>query len=116
MIVEMMNSMVRFTAAVSVYGLQQMQFMMTSPGQVLKSVDHMREAMDSASQALTSNVDDQQNALMHSITNTSSDLMSRTLDMIDISMFDPRRYVDVATDVARKTSDAVLGTGGGKAA
>jgi len=111
---ELMNSMVRFSAALTAFGIKQLQNAITAPSESLKGVEHMREAMDSATRALTNQIADREKTAMNSAVAVGSDLVARTVGAIDGTALDPRRVMETTTDIVQKAAETLTGRRGKK--
>ena len=100
---ELMISMVRFSAALTAFGLQQVQNALAGPRESLKSVDQLQEAMDSATQALASRIDEREKTAMNSVVSMGSDLVARTVGA-----------VETTGEIVQKTAKTLTGKGGKK--
>lgn len=107
---ELLNSMVRLSAAVTVYGMQEVQ---SAVGAVdpQESVDKLRDMIDSMAAAVSSKIDEKRRPTLESISNLGRDVVDRTVgrtmdtlsDKLNVPSMSPR-------DLAQSTSDAVKST------
>jgi hypothetical protein len=94
---ELMRSMVRFSAALTAFGLQQLQNAFSNPRQSLKSVDQLQEAMDSVTQSLTSRIDESEKTAMNSMVSIGSDLVAKTVGAVETSAEMVKKGADTLT-------------------
>lgn len=110
-------SMMRFSTAMTLFGLEQVQGAVTSVGtgdDLTASMERMRKAMDAFSEAVMGQVDDSKRETLETVTRVSEDTMRRAFAGVASSMVDPREMVRMTTDMVKKTSDSVvqwMGTG-----
>ncbi len=104
---DVINSMVRFSAAVTLFSLQQVQNAVSAAVDAQNGLDKVREVFDSATNALTAHIDESQKTTLNSVTSLSSDLVSRTWDTFKMSALDPRQVLQTTGDIVRKTSDSI---------
>jgi hypothetical protein len=104
---DVINSMVRFSGAVTLFSLQQFQNAISAVADSENGLEKVRKALDSASKALTSHIDESQKTALNSITNLSSDLVSRTFDTFKVSALDPRQVLETTGDIVRRTSETI---------
>jgi chemotaxis regulatin CheY-phosphate phosphatase CheZ len=101
-------SMVRFTTAVTLYGLEQIQTVsyLTQGGQDLfKVLDKFEIALDSLTEALVDNIDESKRDTLKSVANIAEEAVNRSFDSVD--MIDPRRVLRMADKLWQKSSDAM---------
>lgn len=102
---ELLNSMVRFSAALATFALRQAQNMIAGPSVPLKSVEHMCDAMDSATKALADRIDERHKDAMDSVVMLGSAMVSTTTRAVHASPLTPRRIADATADTMKATSD-----------
>jgi len=103
---ELINSVARFSAAMTLYGAQQLQntvgAAVDSPG----FVDKFRESLDHVTHAVSKELDTTNKPTLDSLTNLSHDVVKRSFDLLQTPPFDPREVIQTASDLMRKTVDA----------
>jgi hypothetical protein len=107
MVQELVNSMIRFSAAMTVFGQQQIQNAMSSAMSTESGINAMREALDSATQVLTAQIDEKQRSTMKSVSDLGTDLVSRTFDTMQMSRLDPRQIVETTGNMVKQVSDTI---------
>jgi hypothetical protein len=107
MVQELVNSMIRFSAAMTVFGQQQIQNAMSSAMSTESGINAMREALDSATQVLTAQIDDKQRSTRKSVSDLGTDLVSRTFDTMQMSRLDPRQIVETTGNMVKQVSDTI---------
>jgi len=109
MVQDLMNSMIRFSAAITVFGQQQLQNAVSTAMNTESGINAMREALDSATQVLTAQIDDKQKSTVKSVSDLGTDLVSRTFDTMQMSRLDPRNIVEATGSMVRQVSDTIEG-------
>jgi hypothetical protein len=109
---ELLNSMVRLSAAVTVYGMQEVQGAVGSvdPEQ---SLDKLRDMIDSLTAAVASKIDDQRRPTLDSFSTLGKDVVDRTVgrtvdtltDKLNVRSMSPRDLVKSTNDAVKSTSD-----------
>jgi len=104
---ELMNAMVRFSAAAAVFGLQQMRNAISDPKSSIKSIEQMRNAMESATTVLANQIDEDGKTAMDGIVIAGTDLVAKTAQALEGSPFDLKRVVEMTDHFAKKTKDTL---------
>ncbi|MEQ1884812.1 MAG: hypothetical protein ABL967_07105 [Bryobacteraceae bacterium] len=99
--------MIRFSAALTVFGQQQVQNAMSNALSTESGMNAMREALDSATQVLTAQIDEKQRSTMKSVSDLGTDLVSRTFDTMQMSRLDPRQLVESTGAMVKQVSDTI---------
>jgi hypothetical protein len=100
-------SMMRFSAALTLYGLEQAQSTMNvvEGGEDLsKSVKKLEQTLNSMTDALITRMDSKKKDTLKSVTKVSEDVVNRTWD--SMNLMDPREVLRATNDLIQKTSDA----------
>lgn len=103
-------SMMRFSTAVTLFGIEQLQSAMNSMtgGEDLnKTVDRLTQAMNAVTNAMAKELDEQKRQTLGSITSASEEAVNRTFQGMNLGMLDPREVLRTSTDLMKKTSDSV---------
>src|SRR5580698_10067325 len=76
---ELLNSMIRLSAAMTVFGMQQLQ---NSVGSVdtKDSVDKLREVIDAMADTLSAKIDKSRRPTLERLSNLPQDFLARSLD------------------------------------
>ena len=104
-------SMMRFSTAVTLFGLEQLQGAVTSVGSgedLTAPVNRFQKAMDTFSEAVMKQVDDGKKETFETVTRVSEDTLRRTISGMNPAMVDPREMVRVTTDMMKKTSESFV--------
>ncbi len=100
-------SMMRFSAAVTLFGMEQLQSsfnVVEGEEDLSKAMDRFEEALDSMTDALVKKIDDKKKDTLKSVTRMSEDVVGRTMDGMNV--MDPREVLRATNDLLKKTTDA----------
>jgi hypothetical protein len=101
-------SMIRFSTALSLYGLEQLQTAMdlSSSGQdMFKLVDRFESTLDSMSDALSDRMDEGKQSTLRSVTSMAEDVCHRSVETINA--LDPREILSVTSSLVQKSTGVV---------
>ena len=104
---ELISSVARFSAAITLFGIQEMQ---NAVGAAMDSPEYFsrfRRSLDSISDAIASELDSKVKPTLESVTNLSSEMVGRTVEVLKTPALDPRQMLQTASDMIRKTADSV---------
>ncbi|MFZ0427938.1 MAG: hypothetical protein WAO20_07460 [Acidobacteriota bacterium] len=104
-------SMMRFSTAMTLFGIEQLQGAVSSVGSgedLTAPLSRLQQAMDTFSDAVMKQVDENKQETLETVTRVSQDTLHRTFSGMSPSMVDPREMVRVTTDMMKKTSDTVV--------
>lgn len=101
---EFINSIVRLSAAATMYGMQQMQ---TTVGgfDTKDSLDNLRAVIDGVTNTLTARLDENKRSTVESISHAGNEVVGRTWTALNVDALNPKEVADTATDFVRRTSD-----------
>lgn len=100
-------ALVRFSAAVTLYGMEQVQKTMNvvDGGEDLsKAMERLETTLNSLTDTLVGKIDTSKQDTLKSVSKMSEDVIGRTMD--GMSMMDPREVMKATSDLVQKTSDA----------
>jgi GTPase involved in cell partitioning and DNA repair len=103
----LMIAMMRFSAAVTLYGMEQVQKSMNvvdGGEDMSKAMDRLEKTLNSLTDTLVNKIDDSKKETLKSVTKMSEDVIGKTMD--GVSMMDPREVLKATNDLMQKTSDA----------
>lgn len=106
-----MVSMMRFSTAMTLFGIEQMQNAVASMGSgedLTASMEKMREAMDAFSDAVLGQVHESKRETAETVTRVSEDTVKSAWSGVSSSLADPREMMKATTDMFKKTSDSVV--------
>jgi hypothetical protein len=101
-------SMVRFTTALALYGLEQVQttaFLAQGGQDLFKVLDKFEIALNSLTEALIDKIDDSKRGTLRSVTNMTEDVVSKSFD--SVTVMDPRSVLRLTNEFWQKTSQAL---------
>ena len=110
-------SMMRFSTAMTLFGLEQVQGAVTSVGSgedMTAPLERMRQTMDAFSEAVMNHVDEGKRETLDTVTRVSEDTVRRAFSGVGASIADPREMMKTTADMVKRTSDSVMGWMGGK--
>ena len=104
---DLINSMVKFSAAMTLFGMQQIQNAVGAAVDTQSALGRFRDALDSVTNAITSQLDDSKKPTLSSMSNLGSDLVNRTWEGMNMNALDPRQVLESTGDLMRKTTDSL---------
>jgi len=104
---ELTSSMIRFTNAVTLFSMQQMQNALGSVTDSQAVINRFCGALDAISQTLSTQIDASKKTTLDSMTRTGSEMVDRTMDAMNVPALNPREIIDTTADVMRKTTDSM---------
>jgi hypothetical protein len=104
---ELTSSMIRFTNAVTLFSMQQMQNAIGAVTDSQAVINRFCNALDAISNTLSTQIDASKKSTLDSMTKTGSEMVDRTMDAMNVQALNPREIMDTTTDVMRKTSDSM---------
>src|SRR5262249_54870387 len=109
---ELIFSMMRFSGAITMFGLEQVQNAMLAPADTRTALLRVRESLDAMSGALASKLDDSKKTALDSMSRAQIDILDRTTSAVNL---DTVIYMDTATDLLAKTTESLAGVMNGSA-
>src|SRR5436190_20875582 len=104
---ELTSSMIRFTNAVTLFSMQQMQNALGAVTDSQAVINRFCGALDAISNTLSTQIDASKKSTLDSMTRTGSEMVDRTIDAMNVQALNPREILDTTADVIRKNSDSV---------
>ncbi|MBK9166274.1 MAG: hypothetical protein IPM24_02285 [Bryobacterales bacterium] len=104
---DLMASMMRFSAAMTLFGMQQMQNAVGAAADSQAALTKFREALDSVTNAVSSQMDDSKKATLDSMSKVQNDMVDRTFDAMNVQAFSPTEMMHTGTDLMRRTTDSL---------
>ena len=104
---ELTSSMIRFTNAVTLFSMQQMQNALGAVTDSQEVINRFCGALDAISNTLSTQIDATKKSTLDSMTKTGSEMVDRTMDAMNVQALDPREVMDTTADLLRKTSDSM---------
>lgn len=105
---ELLNSMVRLSAAVTVFGMQEVQVAIdaVNPNQPM---DKLRDLLDSMASAVSSKIDEPRLPTLESFSKLGTDVIDRTMDTLGARSLSPSDIVQSTSNAVKSTSDWLEG-------
>jgi hypothetical protein len=100
---QLVDSVVRFSTAMTLFGLQQVQNAVDLASDSQAARKKIENSLDRVTSALTEQLDESKRPAVASVAN----LVDKTRDAFDVPLFNVRKMVDNATDVIRETTDTM---------
>src|ERR1043166_2416983 len=100
---ELVDSMVRFSTALTLFGLQQITNTISLASDSEAAKKKIEENLDNVTQTLTQQLDSHRRPMVDSVSN----LVDKTREALDVPALNVRKIVDNATDVIRETTDTL---------
>lgn len=105
---DLINSMLRFSTAMTLFSFQQMQTAMGAAGaDTDAAVSKFAEALDKVTDVLTGQIEEAGKPMFENVTKAGTDMLDRTWDTLRFSSLDPRTMVQASRDVLEKTADSL---------
>jgi hypothetical protein len=101
-------SMMRLSAALTLYSLEQFQSSVTlteDHRNPLKVLDQFEEALNSLTEALVVQIDEEKKSALESVTDMAQDLVSTSFD--GVNAFSPRQILKTTDELLRASSETV---------
>lgn len=111
-------SMMRFSSALTMLGVEQMQNsvgLMTGKENLDEAMDRFRSALDDFSNAMVGGLDEDKKRTVDSLTKASEDALNQTMEGLNMANMDPGSFVEATTDFVKKTTDSMVGFMSGRA-
>ena len=104
---ELTSSMIRFTNAVTLFSMQQMQNALSAVTDSQAVINRFCGALDAISNTLSTQIDATKKSTLDSMTRTGSEMVDRTMDAMNVQALNPKEVMDTTADLMRKTSDSM---------
>jgi hypothetical protein len=106
---DLINSIVRFSAAMTLFSMQQMQNAIGAAADSQVALTKFRDALDSITGAITSQLDENKKPTLDSMAHLGTDIVDRTWETMNVSAMDPRQVLQTTGDLMKKTSESLAG-------
>ena len=97
---EMIFSMMRFSGAVTMFGVEQVQNAMSAPADTQAAIARLRETLDSMAESLASKLDEPKKAALDSMSRAQAEVMDRAAGVVNL---------DAAGEFVKKTTESFSG-------
>ena len=104
---ELITSMMKFSAAMTLFSMQQVQNAVNAAADTQSALTKFREALDKVTDVVTSQIDESKQETLKSMTKVQTDIVDRTFDAMNVDALDPREVMHTTSDLMKKTSDAM---------
>jgi hypothetical protein len=94
---ELISSMMRFSGAVTLFGIEQAQNAATAPADTKAAIAKLRQTLDSMSESLASKLDSPKKAALESISNAQASALEGAFDAVNL---------DAAEEFMHKASES----------
>jgi hypothetical protein len=104
---DLINSIVRFSAAMTLFSMQQMQNAIGAATDSQVALTRFRDALDSITAAITTQLDENKKPTLDSMSHLGTDIVDRTWDTMNVAAMDPRQVLETTGDLMKKTSESI---------
>ena len=104
---ELTSSMIRFSNAVTLFSMQQMQNALGAVTDSQALISRFCGALDAISNTLSTQIDAAKKSTLDSMTRTGAEMVDRTMDSMYVRALNPREILDTTADAMRKTTDSI---------
>lgn len=102
----LVQSFVRFSTAITVFGMQQVQTAVESRDPQ-GSFKQLHQLVDSLTGALSSQLDDSRKATLESVSGISAEVVSKTLSSLNPANLNPQDLMQATGDIIKRTSSSL---------
>ena len=102
---QMMHSMIRFSGAVTMFGMEQVQNAMVAPANTQVALARLCHTLDSMSETLASKLDDSKKSVLDSVSKAQIDILDDASNAAHLDSVN----LDAAADFMKKTSESLAG-------
>ena len=103
---ELIFTMMRFSGAITMFGLEQVQNAMLAPADTKSALLRVRDSLDAMSDALASKLDESKKSALDSMSKAQLDILDRTANAVNL---DTVLNLDTATDLLARTTESLVG-------
>src|SRR5438552_18782489 len=104
---ELTSSMIRFTNAVTLFSMQQMQNALGAVTDSQAVINRFCSALDAISNTLSTQIDASKKSTLDSMTRTGTEMADRTMDAMNVQAVNPKEVMDTTAAPVRKTSGSM---------
>ena len=95
---ELVSSLIRFSGAVTMFGIEQIQNAASAPADTQTALVKLRETLDAMSESLAAKMDGSKQAALDSMSRAQAEVANRAFDAVDL---------DTAGELMKKTSQSL---------
>jgi hypothetical protein len=110
---ELIASLMRFSGAVTMFGMEQVQNAIGAPADTRAAIARMIETLDSMSDSLISKIDEPKRAAHESMSKAQSEVVGRTFNAVDLNAPDELMKKTSASISSALARSAAPGAGPG---
>src|SRR5437667_9290964 len=103
---ELTSSMIRFTNAVTLFSMQQMQNALGAVTDSQAVINRFCSALDAISTTLSTQIDASKKSTLDSMTRTGSEMVDRTMDAMNLQALNPRDIMAPPAHAIRQPTDS----------
>lgn len=103
---DVIASMMRFTTAVTLYGMQQVQNAVVFAADSQAAMNKFKEALDALTDVVTKQFDTAKTATLESMLQAQKEMVDRGMSAMNVQALDPRDMMATTTDMMRKTTES----------
>ena len=103
---DLIVSMMKFSAAMTLFGMQQIQNAVGAAVDTETTLEKFRQALDAMTDAMAKHMDESKTETLKSVDKVQSDMVHRTWDAMNIQALDPREMMSTSIDLMKKTTDS----------
>ena len=104
---DLSTSLIRFSNALAMFGMQQMQNAMGAMTDSQAMLTRVCQTLDSLSDSLSHQIDASKKSTLDSITRTGTEMVDRTIEVMNVQALDARGVMDTTAEFVRKTTDTM---------
>ena len=108
---ELMFSMMRFSGAITMFGMEQVQNAMSAPADTRAALVRLRNTLDAMSESLASKLDGPKRTALDSMSKSQLDIWDNTASAVKLDAAN----LDTAADLMKRASESFAGMIGGSA-
>ncbi len=103
---DVIASMMRFTTAVTLFGMQQVQNAVVFASDSQTAMNKFKDALDSLTDVVTKQFDSAKTATLESMLKAQKEMVDRGMSAMNVQALDPREMMQTTTDLMRKTTES----------
>jgi hypothetical protein len=108
---ELISSLMRFSGAVTLFGIEQVQNVVGAPTDTRAAIARLRETLDSMSESLISKIDEPKRAVHASMSKAQAEVVGRTFNAVNLNAADELMQKTSQSLSSAVTRSAATGAG-----
>ncbi|MBM3734464.1 MAG: hypothetical protein FJW39_01650 [Acidobacteria bacterium] len=105
---ELINSMVKFSAAMAMFSMEQMRTSAKMAMEPKAAMWKFKDSLDAVTAAINSKLEKGNQETADKISKTGSDIMDRTMTVVSDSTTDLKEMLQAGTEMLRKASETMV--------